>query len=94
MEYADYALIFRALGDSTRTQIVDMLRGGEKCACRLLEAFKITQPTLSYHMKMLVSCGLIQSRKNGKWNYYSLNEEKLSFLVKFLIKEPGTGEYK
>ena len=84
MEYMDYALIFKALGDCTRAQIADMLKGGRKCACRLLEAFNITQPTLSYHMKMLVGCGLVLSEKKGKWNYYALNGEVLQALVLFL----------
>jgi ArsR family transcriptional regulator len=87
MNYVDYALICKVLGDSTRIQIVDMLKSGKKCACRLLEAFEIAQPTLSYHMKMLVDCGLVFSEKFGKWTYYALNTEILQALVAFLAKE-------
>lgn len=87
MNYVDYALICKVLGDSTRIQIVDMLKNGKKCACRLLEAFEITQPTLSYHMKMLVDCGLVFSEKYGKWHYYTLNQEVLHELIAFLTKE-------
>jgi len=86
MEYAEYANIFKALGDCTRAQITDMLKCGKQCACKLLEAFNITQPTLSYHMKMLVDCGLVLSEKKGKWNYYTLNKEVLQSLVSFLEK--------
>ena len=50
---------------------------GEKCGCKLLERFEITQPTLSHHMKILIECGLVNQRKEGKWHYYSLNCETL-----------------
>ena len=51
MNTIDVALICKALGDSTRLQIIQMLSDGEKCGCKLLEAFEITQPTLSHHFK-------------------------------------------
>lgn len=50
MELTNVALICKALGDSNRLEIVQMLSDGEKCGCRLLEKFEITQPTLSHHM--------------------------------------------
>jgi len=46
-----------------------MLSDGEKCGCKLLERFEITQPTLSHHMKILVGCGLVNDRKEGKWHH-------------------------
>ena len=49
-----------------------MLYCGEKCNCKLLEAFDITQPTLSHHMKILYDCGLVSARKEGKWHYYHI----------------------
>ena len=53
MNTIDVALLCKALSDTNRLQIVQMLSDGEKCACKLLEQFEITQPTLSYHMKTL-----------------------------------------
>ena len=73
MNEIDAALICRALGDPNRLQIVQMLSGGEMCACKLLEHFEITQPTLSHHMKILCECGLVDTRREGKWSHYSLN---------------------
>lgn len=73
MNAIDIALVCKALSDSNRLQIVEMLSEGEKCACRLLEQFQITQPTLSHHMKILCECGLVNVRKDGKWSHYSLN---------------------
>lgn len=68
----DVPLICKALSDANRLKIVEMLSDGEKCGCKLLEAFEITQPTLSHHMKVLCDCGLVIARKKGKWSYYSL----------------------
>ena len=77
MNAMDVALICKALGDANRLEIVQMLSDGEKCGCKLLERFEITQPTLSHHMKILVGCGLVNDRKEGKWHHYSLNCETL-----------------
>lgn len=74
--YAEYALLFKALSDETRLSITEMLSCGEMCACDILEYFNITQPTLSYHMKILTECGLISGRKDGSWMKYSLSVEK------------------
>ena len=58
---------------STASQVELKGSDGEKCGCKLLEAFEITQPTLSHHMKILCECGLVNDRKEGKWHHYSLN---------------------
>lgn len=84
MQEMDVALICKALGDSNRLKIVKMLSDGEKCGCKLLEAFEITQPTLSHHMKILCECGLVDARKEGKWSHYSLNCETLSRFKAFI----------
>ena len=84
MRETDAASIFRALGDANRLRILSMLAGGEKCACKLLEAFSFSQPTLSHHMKSLSACGLVNTRRDGKWSHYSLNAEMLSQVGQFL----------
>ena len=73
--YKEYALLFKALSDPNRLMIMDMLSCGELCACVILEKFKITQPTLSHHMKTLCDSKLVKARKDGKWIYYSQNSE-------------------
>lgn len=75
--YEKQVLCFKALSDETRLQILEMLTMGELCACEILEKFQFTQPTLSYHMKLLSQAGLVSGRKEGKWTYYSLNDENL-----------------
>lgn len=75
---------FKALGDETRLRIVEMLSAGELCACKILEEFNITQPALSYHMKVLTSAGLVKARRDGAWVRYMLNDDTCGFLEKIL----------
>ena len=73
--YQNRAVIFKALGDENRWKILDILKGGEKCACVLLNKLEISQPTLSHHMKILCDAGLVTGRKEGKWTHYSISEK-------------------
>ena len=52
ISYTDITKKLKAMSDSKRLQIIDMLSCGELCACVILESFHITQPTLSHHMKI------------------------------------------
>lgn len=76
--------ILKALGDDTRAKIFEMLKGGELCACKILEGLNITQPTLSHHMKILCDCGLVIARKDWKWTHYSIDKNKLESLKSWL----------
>lgn len=78
--YIDTAKILKAVAEPKRLKIVDMLSCGELCACKILEAFHITQPTLSHDMKLLVDAGLVKDRREGKNIYYSLNQENIEAL--------------
>nr|WP_048569963.1 metalloregulator ArsR/SmtB family transcription factor [Clostridium cylindrosporum] len=78
--YKEYALCMKALSDETRVKIFDKLSNGEVCACKILEDFNITQPTLSYHMKILCDSGLVSGRRDGKWMRYSINKDGLDSL--------------
>lgn len=83
MTYKEAALRYKAMSDDTRLQIIDMLSCDELCACNILEAFQITQPTLSYHMKILTDSGLVLARKDGAWTRYTLNAELIDQLKAF-----------
>lgn len=80
------AKIFKALGDSSRLKIIDILSCEEMCACDILKYFDFTQPTLSHHMKVLTECGIVVTRKEGTWNYYRLSCENSKNLINFLNK--------
>lgn len=79
----EYIPVFKALADETRLKIIEMLSCGEMCACDILESFQITQPTLSYHLKILTECGLVKSRKDRVLIRYSNNQEKISSIKEF-----------
>lgn len=72
--YREEALLFKAFADDNRLQIIELLTKGEHCACDLLEELSIGQSTLSHHMKILMNCGIVSSRRSSKWTYYSINE--------------------
>lgn len=73
----------KAISDRTRLQIVQMLGEQELCACDLLEVFDITQPTLSYHMRILMQAGIVSGKKEGVWMRYSLVPETMVALTRF-----------
>jgi ArsR family transcriptional regulator len=86
MAESEIAEICKALGDENRVRIIKMLTQGELCACEILDAFSITQPTLSHHMKILTDCDLVSSRKEGKWIYYAINCDKFSSFKKAIAE--------
>jgi ArsR family transcriptional regulator len=95
MNYTDYVPILKALADETRLKIVEMLSKEDLCACKILEHFSITQPTLSYHMRILCDSEIVNGIRNGAWMNYSLNKEVLEAISKlfddFMInKNQGT----
>ena len=64
--YQRGAEIFKALSDENRLKILELLRGGERCACKLLEEMGIGQSTLSHHMRILCASGVVVGRREGK----------------------------
>jgi len=75
MDYRTDVRRIKALADENRLAIMLSLQHGEKCACLLLEELKISQPTLSHHMRLLRDSGLVHGRKEGKWMHYSISPE-------------------
>ena len=78
------AVIFKAFCDENRGKILQMLKSGEKCACKLLEEMNITQPTLSHHMKILCDSGIVAGRRDGKWMYYSISGAGVAVAQQYL----------
>lgn len=89
MDTMDVVKIGKALSDENRVKILQMLTDGERCGCKLLEAFEITQPTLSHHMKILCDSGLVDSRKEGKWSHYSVNGDVIKEFGNFICYMGG-----
>lgn len=85
-EYEKNANVFKAFCDENRLMILELLQTGEKCACKLLEDLNIAQSTLSHHMKILCDSGVVNARKEGKWTYYSINEQGSAYAKELLDK--------
>mgnify|MGYP000877084282 FL=1 len=66
--------IFKALSDTNRLKIIKLLKGGELCACELTVALSNSQSTVSHHLSVLKSAGMIKERKEGKWSYFRLSD--------------------
>ncbi|NBL00467.1 MAG: ArsR family transcriptional regulator [Erysipelotrichia bacterium] len=80
------AKVFKSLCDEKRLHILELLRNGDNCACELLENIDIGQSSLSYHMKILVESGIVESRQEGKWTHYKISEQGSSDAIN-LLKE-------
>lgn len=72
------AALFHALSDPIRLEVVDVLHGGEHCVCDLMTHLEMAQSRLSWHLKTLADAGIITGRREGRWNYYTLNPEALA----------------
>ena len=84
MDNKEIAVMCKAFCDENRVQILRLLQDGEKCACRILDALQISQPTLSHHMKILCDSGVVIGRKDGKWMHYSISAEGSETAAKYL----------
>jgi ArsR family transcriptional regulator len=82
-----YAKLFKALGDETRLQILEMLSFHKSplCACDIEARFALKQPTISHHLRLLREANLIKGECRGNWIYYSLVAEKLRQLDDFCV---------
>ena len=81
---SEYLRVFRAFSDERRIRVLELLTEGEKCACVLLEELQISQPTLSYHMKILCRSGIVRERPVGPWKYYSIDAEGCAYAQRLL----------
>jgi ArsR family transcriptional regulator, arsenate/arsenite/antimonite-responsive transcriptional repressor len=69
----------KTLADPTRQKILEMLLEKEKTVSEIVEAFKLTQPTVSHHLVILSRSGLLTSRKEGKQVYYRTNQKNVVY---------------
>lgn len=67
----------KALADDTRQKILEMLLEGEKCVSDIVNAFNVSQPTISHHLNILRQFGMVTSRKEGKLVFYAINRDNV-----------------
>lgn len=84
-QYEEYTKVIKAIADSNRLKILDILSCGEQCACDIQKHFAFSQPTLSHHMKILMESGLVVSRKEGTWMKYRLDLQRVNQMMYFIM---------
>jgi ArsR family transcriptional regulator, arsenate/arsenite/antimonite-responsive transcriptional repressor len=79
----DLSRLFKAMADPVRLRLLSLIashEGGEACVCDLTDAFDLTPPTISHHLKVLRQAGLITGERRGTWVYYRVHHEVLTRL--------------
>ncbi len=87
-EAADLAGLFKAVADPMRLRLLSLIAchdGGESCVCDLLDAFDVTPPTVSYHLRILREAGLISAERRGTWVYYRINSAVMARMSAVLL---------
>ena len=69
----NFDLVFKALADPTRREVLRILSGGERTAGELSDAFELGRPSMSHHFAVLKEAGLVRSRREGTQVYYALD---------------------
>lgn len=78
------APLLKAIADPVRLRLLSLVaahEGGEACVCDLNDAFELSQPTISHHLKVLHDAGLLDRTKRGVWVYYRVRQEALTDLA-------------
>jgi ArsR family transcriptional regulator, arsenate/arsenite/antimonite-responsive transcriptional repressor len=81
------APLLKAIADPVRLRLLSLVAShadGEACVCDLNDAFSLSQPTISHHLKTLHEVGLLDRSKRGVWVYYRIRREALSDLAVLL----------
>jgi ArsR family transcriptional regulator, arsenate/arsenite/antimonite-responsive transcriptional repressor len=80
------AVGFHALSDPLRVNVLELLRQRELCVCDLCDTLGVSQSKLSFHLKTLREAGLVRSRQEGRWIYYSLDLPQFVVLEQYLAE--------
>jgi ArsR family transcriptional regulator, arsenate/arsenite/antimonite-responsive transcriptional repressor len=83
-------LLFKALQDPTRRSILDMLKKRDMSAGEIADAFRMSKPSISYHLDLLRQANLVSSRRNGQFILYTLEttvlDESIGWIIKLIEK--------
>ncbi|QSW87844.1 MULTISPECIES: autorepressor SdpR family transcription factor [Flavobacterium] len=77
--------IFKALNDSTRREILDLLKEKDRSAGEIADAFNISKPSISHHLDILKRADLITSEKNGQFIIYSINTTIMDDVLQWIL---------
>jgi ArsR family transcriptional regulator len=82
----EFMALTKALADETRVRVLLALQDGELCVCQITELFGLAASTISKHLSILYQSGLVDSRKDGRWIYYSLLAKEASVPAREAIR--------
>lgn len=82
-----YEATMKAVADPTRVRMLKMLEGGELCVCQIIAVLALSPSTVSKHLFLLKSAGLVNDRKQKKWVHYSLDRESDDPYVAGILRE-------
>ena len=85
-------LLFKALNDATRREILELLRKGDKTAGEIADSFNISKPSISHHLDLLKQAGLVDCTKNGQFITYTLNMTVMDDLLEWLVQFKNTNK--
>ena len=77
--------LFKALNDPTRRQILDLLKEKDLSAGEIAEAFDISKPSISHHLDLLKTAGLVSAERNGQFIVYSLDTTALEEATQWIF---------
>jgi len=87
----ELAVLFKAVADPVRLRLLSLIachEGGESCVCDLTEAFAMTAPSVSYHLRILREAGLISAERRGTWVYYRVEPAVMARMSAALVPQP------
>lgn len=87
MSLRRYEAVMKAVADPTRVRILKMLEGGELCVCQIIAVLGLSPSTVSKHLFLLKSAGLVNDRKEKKWVHYSLDRESADGYAAGMLRE-------
>lgn len=79
-------IVFKALNDATRRQILELLQKNDLTAGEIADNFNISFPSISHHLDLLKQANLVTTKKEGQFIYYSLNTTVMDEIVKWLLQ--------
>lgn len=85
---AQAASVFKALADPVRLQLFSLIAshdGGQACVCDILPAVDVSQPTVSHHLKVLRTAGLLESERRGSWVHYRVVPAALNIVAGVVV---------
>lgn len=79
-------IVFKALNDPTRREILELLQAKDMTAGEIAEKFNISFPSISHHLDLLKQAKLVTSEKEGQFVYYSLNTTVVDEILKWFLQ--------